>query len=117
MMKVEGLKKGQNLSYDPITQTHIVGGQGIRFQSPEGKQQCFLSQVSELEEKKEAPKIPSRDNPKSNVMLESLRWVQNKQSNNLIISPSGMSDEMMMNRVDGNIKAKQQIRRAKNNIH
>lgn len=88
-LEVEGVEKGQSLAYDPCTQTHIFADRGLLFVPRGGPKQSFPSEAKLLSPE-EAKKIQSDYNKgKEHCPPESLRFVPNQKSQQLLISPSG----------------------------
>ena len=89
ILEVKGLDKGHSIAYDPVTKTHIVGGQGILFSACDKSQQIFLPDPKILAQPEEAKKIQQPYKGKEYCPPESLRFVPNQKSQQLLFSPSG----------------------------
>ncbi len=94
-LEVEGVDKTHSLAYDPCTRTHIFAGRGLLFAPRAGPRLVFPSD-SQLSVPDEAQKIqpPSPIKGKEHCPPESLRFVPNQKSQQLLISPSGISPSL-----------------------
>ena len=89
-LEIEGIDKRHTISYDPWTQTHIVGGHGVLFSSHGTVQKAFLSDIKpEANKEEEAKKIQPANLGKDHNPPDCLRFVPNQKSQQLLMSPSG----------------------------
>jgi len=85
-LEIKGIDKDCTLSYDPWTKDYIVGHNGILFSSPNKSHQQIPSDVGPEKPKIQAAPIKLKEF----CPPESLRFVPNQKSQQLLISPSGL---------------------------
>ena len=89
ILKIVGMTKSRSVTYDPITQTYIFGGQGLLIKPPEGP----CKSIPPCSETKPKPaqeqKIREGIHVKDYCPPDCLRFVPNQKSGLLLLSPSG----------------------------